>query len=195
MEQITQYQKTALLVMDVQDAVVKMLKNSSQIFEPLSSAIKTARANHIPVIYVLMKFREGYPELSPNNKTFMYYKTSTTIQFDTENGSRIHESVAPLPGDIIIEKKRTSAFTGSDLEVILRAKGINHLVVTGLITSGVVLSTVREAADKDFRLTVLSDCCADIDEEVHRILTTKVFPRQAQVRTSGEWIASFGHVE
>ncbi|MBI3260643.1 MAG: cysteine hydrolase [Ignavibacteriae bacterium] len=195
MEQSTQLQSTALLVLDVQDLIIKMMKNASLILEPLTSAIKTARANNIPVIYVLIKFREGYPEVSPNNKTFMFYKNSTTIHFDTEEGSKIHEAVAPQPGDIVIEKKRTSAFTGGDLEVVLRAKGINHLVLTGLITSGVVLSTVREAADKDYRLSVLSDCCADIDEEVHRVLTTKIFPRQTEVMTSGEWVDSFGHVE
>jgi nicotinamidase-related amidase len=60
-------------------------------------------------------------------------------------------------------------------------------VLTGIATSGVVLSTVREAADKDYRLTVLADCCADGDQEVHQVLTTKVFPRQADVLTVGEW--------
>jgi len=62
-------------------------------------------------------------------------------------------------------------------------------VLTGLSTSGVVLSTVREAADKDFRLTVLSDGCGDMDNEVHTVLLTKVFPRQAEVLTTAEWIA------
>jgi nicotinamidase-related amidase len=80
-----------------------------------------------------------------------------------------------------------SAFTGSDLEVMLRSFEIKHLVLCGISTSGVVLSTVREAADKDYRITVLSDCCADRDEEVHRVLTTKIFPRQAEVITLEEW--------
>jgi nicotinamidase-related amidase len=66
--------------------------------------------------------------------------------------------------------------------------GINHLVLTGIATSGVVLSTLREAADKDYRITVLSDCCADRDEEVHRVLKVKVFPRQAEVILSEEWL-------
>ncbi len=80
-----------------------------------------------------------------------------------------------------------SAFTGSDLEVILRAQQIQHIVLAGIATSGVVLSTLREAADKDYMITVLSDCCADRDEEVHRVLTTKMFPRQAEVMTAEEW--------
>ena len=78
-------------------------------------------------------------------------------------------------------KRRVTGFAGSDLEVILRSQGIGHLVLAGLSTSGVVLSTLREAADKDYRISVLSDCCADPDPEVHQLLLTKIFPRQAEV--------------
>jgi nicotinamidase-related amidase len=85
--------------------------------------------------------------------------------------------------------RRVSAFTGSDLEVVLRAGEIRHLVLCGIATSGVVLSTVREAADKDYRLTV-ADLCADMDAETHAVLTGKVFPRQARVTSAAEWVAS-----
>ena len=112
------------------------------------------------------------------------------MSFDTDKGGKIHASVAPQPGDIIVTKKRTSAFTGSDLEVLLRSLGIKHLLLTGIATGGVVLSTVREAADKDYAITVLSDCCGDADEEIHRVLTTKVFPRQAEVMTADEWCST-----
>ena len=63
-------------------------------------------------------------------------------------------------------------------------------MLSGIATSGVVLSTLREAADKDYAITILSDCCADRDEEVHRVLTTKVFARQAEVMKAVEWTAS-----
>ena len=84
-----------------------------------------------------------------------------------------------------------SAFAGSDLEVLLRAKGVDTLVLAGIATSGVVLSTLRQAADADYGLVVVKDCCADGDEEVHRVLTEKIFPRQAQVVTATEAIAAF----
>jgi len=113
--------------------------------------------------------------------------TSGAMTFDTEEASKVYDEVAPLPGEIVVTKKRISAFTGSDLEVVLRSKGINHLVLTGIATSGVVLSTLREAADKDYILTVLSDSCADQDEEVHRVLTTKIYPRQAEVIETQAW--------
>jgi nicotinamidase-related amidase len=73
---------------------------------------------------------------------------------------------------------------------VLRALEVDHLVLAGIATSGVVLSTLREAADRDFRLTVLADGCADGDAEVHRVLTEKVFPRQAEVTTVAEWAAA-----
>jgi nicotinamidase-related amidase len=101
----------------------------------------------------------------------------------------IHQSVAPADGETIVTKRRVSAFAGSDLDVVLRAGGIESLVLTGIATSGVVLSTVRQAADLDFDVIVLSDACADRDDEVHRVLIEKVFPRQALVTTVGDWTA------
>ncbi|MCW6009271.1 cysteine hydrolase [Micromonospora sp. CPCC 205371] len=99
----------------------------------------------------------------------------------------IHPEVAPGPDDIVVTKRRVSGFSGSDLDVVLRAGRVEQLVLTGIATSGVVLSTLRQAADLDFGLTVLSDGCLDADPEVHRVLTEKVFPQQAEVMTVGEW--------
>jgi nicotinamidase-related amidase len=96
--------------------------------------------------------------------------------------------VAPQAGDILVTKKRVSAFMGSDLEVVLRSLEVTSLVLTGIATSGVVLSTLRHAADLDYELTVLRDACADADPEVHRVLLDKVFPRQATVVTTAEWV-------
>jgi nicotinamidase-related amidase len=183
-------QNTALLIMDVQGATIKMLPESANIIQNLNKAIQTARSNKIPVIYVVVGFRKGFPEVSPANKSFTQLK-SGAMNLDTAEASQVHESVAPQPGDVIITKKRVSAFTGSDLEVVLRAMGIKHIVLTGIATSGVVLSTTREAADKDYGITILADCCADRDEEVHRVLTTKIFLRQADVINVNDWSALF----
>lgn len=106
---------------------------------------------------------------------------------------QIHESVQPRPDEPIVTKLRVSAFAGSDLEVILRSRQIDTLVLSGIATSGVVLSTLREAADKDFALTVLSDACIDADPEVHRVLTEKVLPQQAEVIPVDAWVASLSN--
>jgi nicotinamidase-related amidase len=88
----------------------------------------------------------------------------------------------------VVVKRRVSAFTGSDLEVVLRARGVTTLVLTGIATNGVVLSTAREAADRDYGLVILRDGCADADPEVHRVLMEKVFPRQAEVLSVADWV-------
>ena len=93
----------------------------------------------------------------------------------------IHAQVAPQPTEVIVTKRRVGAFATTDLESVLRAHEVTCLVLLGIATSGVVLSTVRWAADADYALIVLEDCCADADEEVHRVLMQKVFPRQATV--------------
>ena len=184
MEKNTQ---TALLVMDVQTGITAMLPDATGLLGNVKKALAFAREKGIPVIYVVVGFRQGMPEVSPNNKGFSASK-ERLINVSMDDFMKIHPDVAPVADEITVVKRRISAFTGSDLEVVLRAKDIKHIVVSGISTSGVVLSTLREAADKDYQITVLEDCCADGDEEVHRVLTTKVFPRQAGIVKVEDWI-------
>jgi nicotinamidase-related amidase len=176
----------ALLVMDVQVGIVARFASTGDFLTRISTAITPARAASVPVIYVMVAFRPGYPEVSPNNKSFSAIKQQHSSIL---TAAEIHPAIAPQPMDIVVTKRRVSAFSGSDLEVVLRAQGITHLALCGIATSGVVLSTLREAADKDYQLTVLSDCCVDSDEEVQRVLLSKIFPRQAEVVTAEAWSA------
>ena len=177
----------ALLVMDMQVGIVTRYVQGGDFFTPIHTALDAARAASIPVIYVTVAFRPGYPEISPRNQIFAAVKQRQSSSSAPVISMEIHPAIAPLPTDSVVTKLRVSAFAGSDLEVLLRAQDIRHLVLCGIATSGVVLSTLREAADKDYGLTVLSDCCVDSDEEVQRVLLTKVFPHQAEVLTSEQW--------
>lgn len=184
MEQNTQ--NTALMVMDMQTGILRNLPDTTQLVNNVAKAIATARNNKIPVIYVTVGFRQGAPEINLNNKGFAAGKERfTTVNMD--EFMKVEGDIAPVAGDIIVVKRRVSAFTGSDLEVILKSQNIQQIVLTGIATSGVVLSTIREAAGKDYRIAIISDCCADANKEVHNVLTTKVFPRQADVITTEEW--------
>lgn len=183
--------KSALLVMDLQNGIVSRFAEKPEALRPFEEAVGAARLDGIPVIFVRVAFRQGYPEVSARNKSFSAIRGRGGMTVD-ENATQIHASVAPQPGDPIVTKLRVSAFTGSDLEVILRGLDVDTLVLCGIATSGVVLSTLREAADKDYGLVVLSDACLDADPEVHRVLVEKVFPRQAEVQTVAEWTASLG---
>lgn len=180
---------SALLVMDVQTEIVRRFGSDADYLSRLRRAIDAARTAGVQVIFVQVGFREGYPEISPRNLAFGAIKEHGAF---TGDGAQIHPDVAPQPGDVVVTKRRVSAFSGSDLDLVLRAGEVDELVLTGIATSGVVLSTLRQAADLDFRLTVLSDGCLDGDAEVHRVLTEKVFPRQAEVTTIQSWIERLG---
>jgi len=182
---------TALIIGDIQVGIVDRFTNSEKLLVRLASAIEAARAAGVPVIFVRSAFRAGGPEISRRNKAFGAMIGSPGVAGGENDPAReIHPSVAPRPDEVVVTKRRTSAFSGGDLDIVLRALDVDHLVIAGLATSGVVLSTVRQAADLDFRLTVLSDGCQDFDEEVHDILVGRLFPRQGDVVTVEDWVAS-----
>jgi nicotinamidase-related amidase len=183
--------ETALLVMDVQRAIVDRVAGDPALLDRLARAAAAARTAGIRVIYVRIAFRPGHPEASPSNKSFAAISGSGAF-VEGDEATAIHPAVAPGPDDLLVTKRRVSAFAGSDLDVLLRAGAIRHLVLTGIATSGVVLSTLRAAADLDFGLTVLADGCADGDAEVHRVLVEKVFPRQAEVVDIEQWVGRLG---
>jgi nicotinamidase-related amidase len=179
---------TVLLVMDVQRELVERFPGDPGYLPRLQRAITAAHASSIPVIYVRVGFRPGHPEISARNRSFPSVAAAGRF-VEGDPAAEIHPAIAPEPGDLVVTKRRVSAFTGSDLDVLLRGLGAGTLVLTGIATSGVVLSTLRQAADLDYRLVVLADGCLDADPEVHQVLTGKVFPRQADVLTVDEWQA------
>jgi nicotinamidase-related amidase len=181
--------RTVLLLMDFQHGVVERLGTPS-VVAAADRAAKAARTAGIPVMFVRVGLRPGYPEVAESNASFSVLAAQGDEYREDHPATQVHADLTPLDREPVIVKRRVSAFSGSDLDVLLRAAGADTLVLAGIATSGVVLSTLRQAADLDYRLTVLADACADRDEEVHRVLTEKVFPRQALVTTTDEWIAS-----
>jgi nicotinamidase-related amidase len=182
--------RPVLLLMDFQHGIVESL-GAPSVVDAAGRAAGAARAAGIPVMFVRVAFRPGYPEVAETNASFSAITAQAGDAYAQDHpATQIHASLAPQAGNPVIVKRRVSAFSGSDLDVLLRAAGADTLVLAGISTSGVVLSTLRQAADLDYRLTVLADACADRDAEVHRVLTEKVFPRQARVTTTDEWIAS-----
>jgi nicotinamidase-related amidase len=185
--------KTAVLIMDYENDILGSLPEDvgGALIERAGTVLKAARQEKIQVIYVVVRFRDGYPEISPQNKLFSSLKKSGRLVEGTP-GAEIDSRIKPEQGDIVVTKRRVGAFSTTDLETILRAKDINKLVLFGVSTSGVVLSTVRWAADRDYSLAVVSDACADRDAEVNRVLMDKIFPWQATVITSKEFLKTIG---
>ena len=181
--------KTAVLIMDYQNDILGTLSETIQneLLARANTVLAGARGESIPVIYVVVRYREDYPEISPRDLARRGIKKSGRLREGTP-GAEIHAAVTPQPGEVVVTKRRTGPFSSTDLSVVLSAQDINTLVLMGVSTSGCVLTAIRWAADIDYRLIVLADCCADRDEEVQRVLMEKVFPRQATVTTSQEFL-------
>ena len=183
---------SALLVMDFQTAIVEMIAaEQNGLLARTATLLGAARQTGMRVIYVVVGFRAGYPEVSARNASFGGIRESGRFA-EGSAGTELHAAVAPKAGEAVVTKHRVSAFAGTDLDMILRANAIDTLVLAGIATSGVVLSTVRHAADADYRIVVVEDCCAVRDPEVHRVLTEKVFARQTTVVKLEDALAAFG---
>ncbi|MTC17299.1 isochorismatase family protein [Providencia alcalifaciens] len=180
--------KSALLVMDFQTVMFENFlpkESTVDVIQNTASLIAAARTASVPVIYISVGFRVGYPEVSQNNTVFSSIKNNGIFMIGSE-GSDIHAGVVPAENEVVIVKHRLGAFSFTELDLILRAQGIETLILTGVATSGVVLSTVGQAFDLDYRLVVASDCCADPDSDTHLFLLEKILPQHAFVTHSSE---------
>ena len=182
---------TAVLSMDCQTGIVSVYtkEDKDAFLNRVASVLNHARASGMIPIHIQVGFRPGLPEVSSRNILFSAIKSSAQHQklFQEPLGT-IPSVIAPKEGEIVITKHRISAFAGTDLAMILRANDIDTLVLYGIATSGVVLSTLLEAVDSDFRLAVIKDCCADLDPQVHDCLINNLFPSRASVLSAQEFI-------
>ncbi len=175
--------RTAVVALDCQAGIVSIYaKPEAEFLERASRVLSAARAAGMPVIFVQVAFRPGLPEVSSRNKLFAAVKSSSQHPklFEGTSGA-IHPALAPEGSDIVVTKHRISAFASTELEMLLRAQEIETVVLFGIATSGVVLSTVLHASDADYRIVVIADCCADLDAELHASLVHRLFPHRAEV--------------
>lgn len=182
--------RTAILAMDCQAGVVSIYVQAPEEFlKRASSVLAAARNAGMKIIHVQVGFRPGLPEVSSRNKLFAGLKSNVQHQqlFQGAAGA-IHPALGPEPEDIVVTKHRVSAFTGTDLEMVLRANEIETLVMFGIATSGVVLSTLLHAFDSDYRTLVIADCCADRDTELHTALLKQLFTVRGEVLTADEFV-------
>jgi nicotinamidase-related amidase len=189
--------RTAVMAMDCQTAIVTgYVKDQEGFLKRAASVLKHARGLGMTVIHVQVGFRPGLPEIGTRNPLFAALKNSPERQQIFQGaGGAIHPALAPEGEDIVVVKHRVSAFTGTDLEVILRAKEIDTLVLFGIATSGVVLSTLLAASDTDYRVVVIRDCCADQDAELHANLIEKLFARRGTVLNAVDFLKLDSKIE
>jgi nicotinamidase-related amidase len=180
-------EKAALLLLDFHGAVVAWHGEPGlRAVERASVALVHARDRNMAVYHVIPSYREDYPEL-PRGQPFDDVKAAGLFR-ETTVSRGIVGNLAPRPHEPIVSKSRYSPFFANDLQLMMRVRRIESLVVAGIATSGVVLSAVRDAWDLDYRITVLADASADSDSEVHQFLVSRIFPAQATVSTVASWI-------
>ena len=182
---------TALLIADFYAEMMNTIPHAVErgVVEKTRALQAAAREAGLMVCYSATVFRPGYPEISDRNKTFSQRKASGQPAV-SDPLQVIHEAVRPIAGEVVAGKHRVNAMFGTDLDMSLRANNIDTIVMLGYATSGVVLSTTRYAADADYRLFIVEDCCSDQDVEVHDFLTQKIFPRQAEIVSAAEVMAA-----
>lgn len=177
-------QQTALMLMDFQPAVLSHIPQRDALLENARVALDWAREHGVKVVFVRVAFApEDYDAIPHHHKAFAAAKQAR-LYADGDPSLEIDPALAVRDGDIVVRKTRFGAFSTTDLHTLLGDESIDTLVVAGISTAGVVLSTIRDAADQDYRIFVLADATDDPDPEVHRVLIEKVLPRQADVITT-----------
>jgi nicotinamidase-related amidase len=173
---------TALLVMDYQTGLVERI-GDAELVQRVSAAIADVRDHGAQIGWVRVAFTDEDFDAIPAHASMARAVTPdrrTAMHADAP-ATQIDERLDHRPEDIVVRKIRVGAFTTTDLEQQLRDRGITTLLLAGISPSGVVLSTVREAMDRDYRILVVEDACADPDPATHDFLTGTIYPRHTRV--------------
>lgn len=179
----------ALLVLDAQNDIMGFQdQNSSPGMIAATDRLAVwARASGVPVIYSRVAFRSSYIDVLPRLPSIKDYG----ILNEGERGSAVIDALAPQDTDIVVVKRRVGAFHGTDLELMLRALGVQVLLYTSVSTDRVVESTVRDASDRGFRNIVMSDACASSTPQRHQAALDSVAEFFGEVMTSDQAMKAF----
>lgn len=175
--------RAALLVMDYQVGLVHRIPEAEALLHRVDAAIADVRSHGGHVAWVRIGFDDDeFDRIPPTSMMARVAGPDRRAAVRaTAAATQIHQGLSPQPHDIAVRKTRVGAFSTTDLGAQLKRRDVCTLVLAGISTSGVVLSTVREAMDRDYRIIVLADACADLDADTHAFLTGTMFPRHATV--------------
>lgn len=163
-----------------------MLANTGQVVE-------AARGRGVTIMHAPITFAEGYGELTRHPYGILKGVVDGRAFVKGTWGAAIVDALAPRGGDIVIEGKRgLDTFASTNLDFILRSKGIKTVVLGGFLTNCCVESTMRTAYEHGFEVITLTDCVAATSPEAHANAITHDFPMFSKPMTSAELIAELG---
>ena len=169
--------QTALVVMHYQTDILGLFPSvAPALLANTRTLCDAARGKGVSVYFANLRFSPGYPEVSALNKNGQGIKQLGLFIDDQTSPELGRQDNEPL-----IIAHRASVFFGTDLEVRLSAQGIDSLIMVGIASTGVMLSSVACASDADFRLYTIKDCCYDPDQVVHDHLFSTAFDSRTTV--------------
>jgi nicotinamidase-related amidase len=193
--------RSALLVLHYQNGLVRhegvfaFSGTAAQVekhgcIEKTASAIRAARAAGIPVAYVNIEYRPGFPELKKPTYPLIESIQERNAFLRGSWDAAVPEELEPAEDDLVVINFNSSAFSHTDLDCILRAKGVATLYLAGIATNWVVESTARYGAELGYDITVLADCCQGFSDELHDFAIEKTLPYYATIATSSDFVGA-----
>ena len=184
---------TALIVGDLQVGVTRGYPFAADVVAPVAAVLPAARAAGVLPVFVRTALRRNRTDLAATNPLMTAFFDSGETFREGAPETEVDPGLAPGPDDVVVLKRRTSAFAGTDLDLVLRARGVDAIVITGVATGAMVTATAYDAADRDYRVTVLTDAVADADPALHRAVLDHVLPARGFVlTTTAAWLAEIG---
>ena len=183
--------KTAVLSMDIQKAPVRRssMFRERNVGQAAKSVLEAARKAGILVIHVVIDYQPAF--FSPKNKFLQKIRIPilSAPDADVVELLEIVDDVKPVGDEPVIRKPRMNPFYGTALESMLRSRDIDTVVLMGVATEFVVEAAARHAADAEYRVIVLEDCCAAFSDEAHRV-SLHIMDHLATLATSGDFLGS-----
>jgi nicotinamidase-related amidase len=181
--------KRALLIGDLQTGITTNYPFSSTVLPAAVEAVHRARSAGIFVLFAVAALRPSGTDLSARNVVFNQLFDQPEVFHQGGPGPVVDPRFEPRKDEPVIVKRRVSAFHGTELDLVLRSQGVEELAIGGVATGAMVLATALQALDHDYSVSVLSDCCADPDPEVHDFLVNRLFAqRGVSVTLSTTWL-------
>jgi ureidoacrylate peracid hydrolase len=192
---------SALLVLHYQNGLVRdegvfaFSGTAAQIekhntLEKTAAALAAARSAGMQVIYVNIEFRPGFPELKKPTYPLIESIQERNAFLRGSWDAAVPDELKPEEDDIIVINFDSSAFSHTDLDGILRAKGVRTLYLAGIATNWVVESTTRYGAELGYDVTVLADCCQGFTDELHDFAIEKTLPYYATIVQSSDFVGA-----